>query len=106
MTIYGGGKFVEFYKKYEISHHLILMFHPQMNGEVEVTNRTLLQGLNKRLGKAKGSLVDELYHMFWAYRMTPSVPMKETPFSLAFRTKTMIPIELEVPPAWVKNFDE
>lgn len=38
----------------------------QANGEVEVKNQTL-QGIKKRLVKAKDSWVDELYHVLWAY---------------------------------------
>lgn len=32
--------------------------------------------------------------------------MGETPFSLAFRTKVVIPIEIEIPLARVANYDE
>lgn len=34
------------------------------------------------------------------------VPIGETPFSLAFETKAMIPIKLRVPSTRVANFDE
>ncbi|XP_073057374.1 uncharacterized protein [Primulina eburnea] len=34
--------------------------YPQSNGQVEVTNRMVVQGLKVRLGKAKGNWVDEL----------------------------------------------
>lgn len=32
--------------------------------------------------------------------------MEETPFNLAFGTEIVMPVELEVPSAWVINFDE
>ena len=82
------------------------MAHPQANGEAEVTNRTLLQGIKTRLEKAKGTLADELYHVLWAYRTTQRLPTGETPFALAFGTEAVIPIELKLPSARVVVFDE
>ncbi|KAL0294884.1 UNVERIFIED_CONTAM: hypothetical protein Sradi_6862700 [Sesamum radiatum] len=34
--------------------------HPQANGQIEVTNRILVQGIKKRLDKAGGNWVEEL----------------------------------------------
>ena len=82
------------------------MAHPQANGEPEVTNRTLLQGIKARLEKAKGTWADELYHVLWAYRTTQRLPTGETPFALAFGTKAVIPIELKLPSARIVAFDE
>ena len=80
--------------------------HPQTNGEVEVTNRTLLQGIKARLEKAKETWADEIYHMLWAYRTTQRLPTGETPFALAFRMEAVIPIELKLPSARVVAFNE
>ena len=82
------------------------MAHPQTNGEAEVTNRTLLQGIKTRLDKAKGAWVDELYHVLWAYRTTQRVPTGETPFALAFGTEAVIPVELKLSSARVVGFNE
>lgn len=32
--------------------------------------------------------------MLWAYRTTPRGSMGETPFSMAYRTKAVIPVEI------------
>lgn len=42
--------------------------HPQANGQIEVTNRTIVQALKTRLGEAKGLRAEELPGTFWAYR--------------------------------------
>lgn len=42
--------------------------YPQANGEANVTNRTLLQGLKTQLDQVKGAWFDELYHILWAYQ--------------------------------------
>ena len=80
--------------------------HPQANGEAEVTNRTLLQGIKARLERAKETWADELYHVLWAYRTTQRLPTGETPFTLAFGIEAVIPIELKLPSARVVAFDE
>ena len=44
-----------------IDHRFASVAHPQRNGQVEVTNRTLLQALKKRLTDAEGSWADILF---------------------------------------------
>lgn len=43
--------------------------------------------------------------MLWAYRTTTWIPIRETPFNLAFETEAVIPIEIDVPSAQVENFN-
>ena len=46
--------FRDFCARFQITHRLISVGHPQSNGEVEVTNWTILHGLKTRLNEAKG----------------------------------------------------
>ena len=50
-------------------------------------------GLKKRLDHAKGKWVEELPHIFWTYRITPYRSTGETPFSMTYRAKAVIPLE-------------
>uniref|UniRef100_A0A2N9FQE6 Integrase catalytic domain-containing protein n=1 Tax=Fagus sylvatica TaxID=28930 RepID=A0A2N9FQE6_FAGSY len=68
--------------------------HPQANGQVEVTNRTLLKQIKTRLEGAKSMWVEELPSVLWAYRTTVRTPTKETPFKLTFGTEAVIPVEI------------
>uniref|UniRef100_A0A2N9EHN4 Uncharacterized protein n=1 Tax=Fagus sylvatica TaxID=28930 RepID=A0A2N9EHN4_FAGSY len=68
--------------------------HPQANGQVEVTNRTLLKQIKTRLEGAKGMWVEELPSILWAYRTTVRTPTGETPFKLTFGTEAVIPVEI------------
>ncbi|KAK3025881.1 hypothetical protein RJ639_042310 [Escallonia herrerae] len=45
--------------------------HTQSNSQTENMNRSILQGLKKKLDEAKGAWVDELPKVLWAYRTTP-----------------------------------
>lgn len=61
-----------------------------MNGQTEVSNRTLVNGIKKLLGKAKGNWVEELPSILWSYKMTPRVSTKETLFILTYGTEEML----------------
>ncbi|XP_077252367.1 uncharacterized protein LOC143891714 [Tasmannia lanceolata] len=76
------------------------------NGQTEVTNRILLQGIKKRLDKKVGRWADELYHVLWAYRTTPRTPTGESPFNLSFGTEAVIPVDVGTPSARISNFNE
>ncbi|GJX95396.1 reverse transcriptase domain-containing protein [Tanacetum coccineum] len=52
-----NNPFREWCEELEIKQKFTSVAHPQANGQTEVTNRTILQGLKTRLGKAKGHLV-------------------------------------------------
>ncbi|KAK3027684.1 hypothetical protein RJ639_041394 [Escallonia herrerae] len=79
--------------------------HPQTNSQTEVTNRTLLQGLKKKLDGAKGLWVDELHKILWAYRTTIRNLTGETPFNLAFGTEALIPVEIGLPYLCLLTYD-
>lgn len=61
-----------------------------------MTNRTLVKGIKKRLGKANGNWADELQHMLWTYRTTVRTPTKETPFRLVYGMEAVIPIVVTI----------
>ncbi|KAK3034730.1 hypothetical protein RJ639_032683 [Escallonia herrerae] len=71
--------------------------HPQSNGQTENMNRSILQGLQKKLDEAKGAWVDELPKVLWAYRTTPHSVTGETPFFLCYGTEALLPVEIGVP---------
>ena len=71
--------------------------YPQGNGQAEATNKVIVSGLKKRLDDAKGRWVDELPCVLWTYHTTPRRSTKETPFSMTYRAKAVIPIESGFP---------
>ncbi|KAL0451607.1 UNVERIFIED_CONTAM: hypothetical protein Slati_1138800 [Sesamum latifolium] len=80
--------------------------HPQANGQVEVTNRILVQGIKRRLERVGENLAEELTSVLWAYRTTPRGSTGESPFSLVYGTEAIIPAELGIPSHRVMNFSE
>ncbi|GJV46014.1 reverse transcriptase domain-containing protein [Tanacetum coccineum] len=71
--------------------------HPQANGLVERANRSLGEGIKARLDKRSKDWIEELPHVLWAYRTIIKSSNGETPFSLTYGTKAVIPAEIGMP---------
>ncbi|KAK3026399.1 hypothetical protein RJ639_042609 [Escallonia herrerae] len=103
---FNNSNFQSFCEGLSIGLHFTSVAHPQSNGQTENMNRSILQGLKRKLDDAKGAWVDELPKVLWAYRTTPhSVPGK-TPFLLCFRAEALLPIEVGLPMVRVLQFLE
>ncbi|XP_050222520.1 uncharacterized protein LOC126672610 [Mercurialis annua] len=100
------AKFREYCAELGINLKFTSVAHPQTNGLTEVTNCTILSGINKRLGDLKGRWVDELYHVIWAYRTTPRRATGETSFRLTYGTEAVLPVEMGMPTLRVQIIDE
>ena len=71
--------------------------YPQGNGQAEAVNKTMVNGLKKRLDDTKGRWVEELAHVLWTYRTTPRRSTGETPFSMTYGSEAVIPLEVNFP---------
>lgn len=81
------------------------MAHPQVNGQVEVTNQIIIQGLKTKLEAAQGTWVEELPGVLWAYRTTVRAPIGETPFSMVYGTEIVISTKMLIMSARVQVYD-
>ena len=80
-----------------ITNRYSTLAYPQGNEQVEAVNKVIVNGLKKRLDDAKGKWVEELPHVLWIYRTTPRRSTGETPFSMTYRAKAVIPLETGFP---------
>ena len=71
--------------------------YPQGNGKAEAINKTIVNGLKKRLDNVKGRWVEELAHVLWTYRTIPRRFTGETPFSMTYGAEAVIPLEVNFP---------
>lgn len=88
-----------------IEHRTSSVGHPQENGQVEVTNKSLFVGIKKRLEDSKGRWATELMMVLWAHQTTPQTATGETPFKLAYDSESLVPVEIGIPSARVESFD-
>ena len=80
---FDGKLFRGFCEELKIEFYNSTPAYPQSNGQGEALNKTILDGLKKRLEKAKGKWAEELLNVLWAYCTTPRRSTGETPFASA-----------------------
>ncbi|XP_071687372.1 uncharacterized protein [Rutidosis leptorrhynchoides] len=93
---FAEGIFPKFCDRLKIKQNFTSVYHPQGNGQVEVTNRDIIKGIEKRLGKYRKGWIDELPLVLWAHKITPKRSNGETPYSLVYRTSAVLPTEIQV----------
>ena len=103
---FDNNAFRDFCSELGIKNHYSSPAHPQANGQVEVTNRSLLKIIKTRLKGVKGIWPNELPSVLWAYRTTTRTPTGETPFRLAYRTDAVILVEVGLTPYRVENYSK
>ena len=103
---FDNSAFRDFCSKLDIKNHYSSPAHPQANGQVEVTNRSLLKIIKTRLDGAKGIWSDELPSIMWAYQTIARTPTGETPFRLAYGNDVVILVEVGLISYRVENYAE
>ena len=57
----------------DIDLHFTSVAHPQANGQDEIANRIILDGLKKRVEHSRNNWLEELLPILWEYRTTCKV---------------------------------
>ncbi|GJZ39263.1 reverse transcriptase domain-containing protein [Tanacetum coccineum] len=89
--------FKDWCEKLNITQRFDSVKHPQSNGLVERANRSLGEAINARLGEGNKNWMEELPHVLWAHRTTIKSSHSDTPFSLTYGTKAVIPAKIRMP---------
>ena len=88
----------------EIANRYSTPAYPQGNGQAEVINKVIVNGLKKRLDDLKGRWVEELPHVLWMYHNTPRRSIGETSFSMTYGAEAVIPLETNFPTLKTSTF--
>ena len=64
-----------------------------------------MNGLQKHMMKTKWAWMEELPTVLWSYRTTVRSRTGETPFSLIYDMKAVLPLEILSESLWVTGFD-
>lgn len=78
--------------------------HLQANEQQKVANKTILNGLKKRLDALHGKWTGELENALWALNTTPKRETRETLFSLVYSSEAVALMEITVASHRVKHF--
>ena len=80
---------------HKIKHRTSTPYHPQENGQVEVTNRSLEGILTKVVSSSRKDWADRLVEATWAYNTTWKTTTGFTPYELVYGKRALLSIELE-----------
>nr|GEW48538.1 reverse transcriptase domain-containing protein [Tanacetum cinerariifolium] len=99
---------IQVMQKYGVTHRLATPYHPQISGQVEVSNRGLKRILGRAVGENRASWSNKLDDALWAFRTAYKIPIGCTPYKLVYGKACHLPVELEHKAYWAlkhANFD-
>nr|GEY66055.1 reverse transcriptase domain-containing protein [Tanacetum cinerariifolium] len=94
-TYFCDNQFAKVMLKFDVTHRLATLYHPQTSGQVEVSNRGLKCILERTVGENRASWSNKLDDALWAFRTAYKTPIGCTTYKLFYGKACHLSIELE-----------
>nr|GEX36123.1 reverse transcriptase domain-containing protein [Tanacetum cinerariifolium] len=87
------------------NQHFSFVKHLEANGIVERANRSLGERKKAQLDERSKDWIEETPHVLWAHCTMIKSSNEDTPFSLTYKTKAVIPVEIGMPTLKIAEID-
>jgi transposase InsO family protein len=95
-----GKDFKRCLAKLGIEHRVSSVYHPQINGQAETSNKKLKGILMKKVTKGGKDWSKKLDGALWAYQTAHKTPIGMTPYQFVYGKTCHLPVELEHKAYW------
>nr|GEU29911.1 hypothetical protein [Tanacetum cinerariifolium] len=104
----GGARFlvvaIDYFTKWVEAKPLVSTIGKYMEKFVKVTNRDIVKGMKRRLGKTHQGWMDALPQVLWTHRTTSKYNNGKTPFTLVYGSESVVTVEIIMETKRIKEF--